>query len=219
MIEQAPRGYRPRNVLRKGAKFGPEVLVGLVRYFCLGLSVRTAAKTTGLSGKTVRGVYRDFRKRLLKNRFNKWHRAGTSLVFVAQEEFQEAIRDAFFDVLSRCYFNRTCYRNFTAGNRKNRLCRSCPIPGRLKNPENVGAAIEFIDTVPLFYDRLGIGAEAGIDRVTLFKLRAAHTAVLIAVTHGTRKDRAGRLDFSDRSFLSFRTLFDALLADLIEEPL
>ena len=138
---------------------------------------------------------------------------------MASEEMEEAARDAFFDTLASCYCNRTCYRNFTAGNRKSRLCRTCPIPDRLKTDTYVDDALAVVDGVHVLYGRLGIATEHGMDRVTLFRLRLLHAAVLGTVAANTRRLSSGALDPTHRSFLSFRTLFETLLGDLLDDPL
>lgn len=217
-MTEPPPHQPPKAALRRHAKADLVTRLIVVRGFCLGLSVKGAAKASSLSEKSVREMYLDLRQRLLKPLFNKWHHAFQHLVRVQSEDIEEAIRDAFYDTLSQCYFDPSCYRNFAAGNRKVRLCRSCPLPGRLSSEARVAEALSLIDAVRSLYQRLGITAEHGIDRVTLFKLRLIHTATLIVVATETRRLPSGAYDPEHRAFRSYRTLFDALLADLIDDP-
>lgn len=212
-------GREPRNALRKHAKAEAATLAKLVRCFCQGLSVGGAAKACGLTEKSVRGYYIALRHRLLKQQFNKWHHGWAALVRVKDETTQETTREAYFATLAGCYFASTCQRNHAAGNRKQRLCRKCPMPDRFSAPERVEEALGLIDTVRYFYDRIGIGVEHGWEPAPLFRERLIHTAVIASVGENTARDAAGRLDPNDKSFLSFRTLFDTLLGDLLEEPL
>lgn len=210
--------YAPRHALRLHSKVDDPSLVIVVRGFCLGLSVATTARQSGVGEKTTRGLYQSLRARLTKPAFNKWHHGGNRLVRVSSTEIEDAVRDAFFDTLSQCHGNRTCRRNWTAGNRKTRLCRACPIPDRLRDEANVPLALETVDTVHAFYDRLGIKGERGVDRVTLFKLRLLHTATIITMSEGTPW-KSGRMDLAYRDFTSFRTLFETMIAELLENPL
>ena len=212
-------GYRQRNVLRKHAKVEVKTLVVLIHCFGQGLGVPAAALETRLSEKTVRAYFIAFRDRLTKTAFNRWHSGWAALVTVKDEDIQEAARDAYFDTLSQCYFNRTCWRNYSAGNRRSRLCRACLLPERFTSPDKVAEALDAIDAVRAFDTHTGIGAEHGIDRATLFKRRMLHAAVIGTVARNTRKGPAGNLSIQDKGFLSFRALVETLLEDLFADPL
>ena len=80
-------------------------------------------------------------------------------------------------------------------------------------------ALEAVDAVRAFYSHLGIGAEHGIDRVTLFKTRMLHAAVIGTAAQYTRKGRAGKMSIKDKGFLSFRALVETLLEDILADPL
>lgn len=214
-----PPPATPTPSIRRHGKVDAPTLLRLVGSFCLGRSVRNAARTAGLTERSTRAIYLELRGRLLKPQFNKWHRAHQRLARVQSPDVEDAMRDAFFDSLSQCFENAACYRNFTAGNRKTRLCRSCPLPGRLSGADKVQDALALVDAVRELYRHLGITAEHGVDRVTLFRARLIHTATLMSVAEDTRRTAAGKFDPKHRSFLSYRTLFDALLADLIDDPL
>jgi hypothetical protein len=208
----------PGNRLRRAAKVGEPELVLIVRNFSLGLSVAGTAKRSGLSDKSVRAILLELRARLDAPRYNRWHHGGRRLLTIPDEAIEEAVRDAFFDTLAQCYFNATCYRNYRAGNRKTRLCRTCPLKTAVSG-ENLDDCLALADTVRAFYARLGIAAERGGDRVTLFRLRLLHTATVTAVLEHTRRRRGGMPDLTSDAYLSFRSLFETLLADLIDDPL
>lgn len=209
----------PANRFRRRAKVSEDQLLLLVRNFCHGLSVPLTARMTGLSEKTIRQLFLGLRARLPKPRFARWHRAERALLTVSSADVERRVRDAFFETLSGCWSNTSCWRNWTAGNRQSRLCRSCPLPERLTTQDKVDEATAFIDAVRGFCGRLHIGAERTGDRATLFRLRAIHTATITTVVQNTRRDDLGLLDPRDDSFLSFRSLFDQLVLDLDEEPL
>lgn len=55
---------RGGNQFRAGARFDETALMRLVYCFCQGIGTEVAARSTGLTPKTARGVYLALRKRL-----------------------------------------------------------------------------------------------------------------------------------------------------------
>ncbi len=185
-------------------------------YFCHGASVDAVAKTVGVSRKTVRDLYIALRAKLTAPRFSRWHRANRALLNVASEEADLLIRATFFDVLAECGLNVTCQRNFDAGNRKTRLCRNCPLPGKFTAVDHVAEVLALIDAVRAFYHRVGIHGETDKDLVSLYRQRLVHTVVVTtAIAHG-RRLKSGLLDPRHRTELSFGTLL-LMLQEILTE--
>ncbi|BBK29660.1 hypothetical protein EDC65_0055 [Stella humosa] len=206
------------NQFRAGAKFDEMTLMRLVYCFCQGLGVQLAARSTGLTAKTVRGVYIALRKRLLKPAFNRWHGTNRAVIRTPMPEFEPLLRAVYFDRLGRCAGNETCARNYRLGNRKRRECRSCPLVDALP-PEGRAEAYVVIDAVHAFYEAIGIRGEKDIGPIMLFRERLIHRTVVGTVQNHSRKRENGLFDPNEREFLSGGTLLDLLLRDLAEDPL
>lgn len=189
------------NRFRARAKFDEATLVRLVYCFCQGVPLKIAARSTGLSIKTVRGLYLDLRKRLLKPAFNRWHGTANRFLKLPGPEYEVALRVAYFDMLARCAGNETCARNYRLGNRKRRQCRNCPLAEVVSDERRVDA-YTVIDTVHEFYERLGIRGEKGIPPMLLFRERLIHTTVVATVQNHSRKLENGFFDPNERRFLS-----------------
>lgn len=215
MTKQA--GAPPRgNPFRARAKFDEATLMRLVYCFCQGVPLKIAARTTGLSVKTVRGVYLDLRKRLLKPAFNRWHGTNRRFLKLPGPEHEAALRVAYFDMLARCAGNETCARNYRLGNRKSRQCRNCPLAEQASD-ERRADAYSVIDTVHEFYERLGIRGEKDIPPILLFRERLIHTTVVATVQNHSRTLANGFFDPNERTFLSGGALLDAVLTDLEQD--
>lgn len=216
------RADLPANQFRRAAKIDETVLLRLAFCFCQGISVAAAARSVGLSAKSVRSLYLDFRQRLTKPKFNRWHAAYQRLPGAVSLDQEVLVRVAFIDVLADCYLNTTCHRNFSLGNRKTRLCRACLLPKRFASPDRVDEALAVIDSVHAFYGTLGIKGESSRDPVSLFRLRLIHTATI--ATARTESGplhigaTPGEMDPSNAPFRSVWRLLDILLTDLADQP-
>lgn len=209
----------PANQFRRAAKFDETTLIRLAFCFCNGIPVHAAAASVNLSTKTVRSVYLEFRQRLTHPKFNHWHGAYQRLVNMPSIETEMLVRVAFIDTLAECGLNETCYRNYRLGNRKARLCRGCPLPNRLTAPERVSEALEAIDAVQSFYERIGIRGESQADALSLFRLRLIHTTTIATSVSSSRRRKNGLADPAHREHLSVGTLLDTLLSDLADRSL
>lgn len=186
--------------------------------FCQGIGTKVAARNTGLSVKTVRGVYIALRERLRKPSFNRWHGLNRMLTSVSVPEQELIIRIEYFETLAACGLNETCRRNFRLGNRKARQCRACPL-AQVYSDERRAEAYTVIDAVHDFYERIGIRGEKDRLGTLLFRDRLIHATVAGTVQNHSRKRANGLFDPEDRSFLSGGKLLDVLLTDLANEPL
>lgn len=199
------------NRLRPRAKYDEPTYIRLVYCFCNGVPVAIAARSTGLSAKTVRGLYIELRKRLLDPAFNRWHGTNRRLVNLPAREWEEFLRAGYFDLLARCAGNETCARNYRLGNRKTRQCRACPLAG-VWTDERRAEAYTVIDTVHRFYETLGIRGEKDITPVILFRERLIHTTVVATAQNRSHALSNGFFDPNERSFLCGGSLFDMLLS-------
>ena len=193
-------------------------MIRLAYCFCQGISTAVAARNTGLSVKTVRGLYLDLRARLLKPAFNRWHGTNRMLTSVTEPEHERIIRVEYFETLAACGMNETCRRNFRLGNRKVRQCRACPL-GKTYSDERRAEAYTVIDAVHDFYERIGIRGEKDRLAALLFRERLIHATAIGTVQAHSRKRANGFFDPAERSFLGGGTLLDALLTDLANDPL
>ncbi|MCA1241464.1 hypothetical protein LC092_03325 [Stappia stellulata] len=191
----------------------------LIYMFAQGISIEITARSTRLSKKTVRTVFLKLRDRLTRPVFNRWHGTHRRLLKLVDPGHEALVRVTFFDVLAECYFNQTCHRNWTLGNRKARQCRSCPLPGKFQTDQTKADALALIDAVHELYRRLGLRLEKGHDPVRLFRLRLLHTTVVGTVLNHSRKLQTGLLDPTDMSYLACGSLIDVFLTDLANDPL
>ncbi len=121
----------------------------LVYCFCQGIGIAIAARSTGLSTKTVRSVYLALRQRLLKPAFDRWHGTNRMMLRLLGPEYEVMVRAGYFDLLARCAGNENCARNFRLGNRKERRCRRCPLAAVWQD-DLLAEVYTVIDTVHLF---------------------------------------------------------------------
>lgn len=206
------------NQFVRNARFDEPTLMRLAYCFCQGIGLEVAARSSGLSRKTIRGIYIDLRKRLLKPAFNRWHGTNRRFLKLPGPAYEVLVRAVYFDTLARCAGNETCARNFRLGNRKRRQCRACPLADTASD-ERRAEAYTVIDTVHDFYERLGIRGEKDVSPVLLFRERLIHTTVVATVQNHSRTLANGFFDPTDRGFLSGGTLLDVLLTDLADDPL
>ncbi len=214
-----PKRTLPTNQFRHAAKMDETTLIRLVFCFCNGIPVRAAAASVNVSAKTVRGIYIDLRRRLTKQKFNRWHAAYRRLLNLPSVEREGLVRAAFIDTLVECGLNEACYRNYQLGNRKSRLCRACPLPKRFSSSEQVREALDVIDAVHALYNMLGIRGETDIDPLVLFRLRLIHTTTIATARKASCLRPNELAKPVDRTPLSVATLLDVMLAALAMHPL
>ena len=201
------------SVFRRHPKIDDAALIRLAYAFGQGIGIEAAAKANGLSRKTVRSLYLDLRSRLAKPAFRRWHSLRRALVRRVNSDVDLLMRAAFIDVLADCHANGTCYRVFRRGNRKDRLCRACPIPSCFPTAGAAAEAVAMVDTVRSFYGRLGI-REPGSETPVVFRLRLIHSSVIASVRESTRRLPNGLLDPSDQDYLALGQLLLLLMDDL-----
>ncbi|MTD94355.1 hypothetical protein GIW81_08410 [Hyphomicrobium sp. xq] len=207
---------RPRNPLRRSAKLDLVRTIQAVDLFAQGIGVNIAAKATGTSRKTMRGLYIDFRDRLSDPVFARWHRANAALLNVTAAEEIALIKSAMLELLAQCHALDTCYRNYRAGRRSSPICRACPLHRKFTSPETDGEAAALINSLRAFYHALNIHAEEGRDPVSLLRARLIHMVTIAAVTQNSRRLAGGRLDPKQKTFLSFGTFREVLARHLLE---
>jgi len=203
-----PALHRP---FRKQGKITLQQIVRLAYSFAHGAAIADTAEAIGISRKSVREEFIGFRERLVKPAFNRWHQTNRVLVRIVDPKQEALIRAAFFDVLGECFLNDTCYRNFAFGNRKRRLCRKCPVPGKFREERDVKPALESIDAVRRFYEQIGWRGETREDPYRLIRRHFIHATVVGTALANTRKLPGQIADPSDTGFLSVRTMAQALL--------
>ena len=204
------------NPLARHSKTDFDTTLLVVRGFCYGVSVPLAAKQTGLTPKSIRATYLQLREHLLRSEFAPWHRANRVLVTITSKDIQEALRESLFDELSACHANKTCWRNFKTGHRKNRLCRPCPLKTQFTDELRLEEALHFSDTIRAFYAQIGIGHESKFTAIERFKRRAIHTATITAASQATRRGKTGVYDYTDPAPLAFKTLLQTMLGIILE---
>lgn len=205
--------YAPVSVFRSHSKTDDQTLVQLAYYFCNGISVKAVAETLNLSRKTVRAHYLDLRARLSKPKFSRWHSVYTVLVSVSDPEQERKIKGGMIEALSVCYFSG-CYGNFASGQRKRRICRSCPLPRAFTTSQNTADAIDIIDQTSAFYRRLGIREDAAPNKLDMFFARFIHASVIACVRENSKRLPDGLLDPADNDFQAVGTLLTMLMDDL-----
>jgi len=211
-------GYAPRNPLRKFAKTDLPTMVRGVDLFAHGVSLETASKALKLSRKSARGLYIELRDRLAEPVFARWHRANVLLPAIASPEQNILLKSAFMDILAECHSNLICYRNYRAGRRASPLCRNCPLHGKFTGQAIATEAAQAMHQLRGFYHRIGIHAETGRDPVALFRLRFIHLVSIATVVQNSRRLSASRLDPNEKTFLSFGTFREVMIAHFIDRP-
>ena len=209
----------PANQFRQGAKIDETALMQLAFGFCCGTNIQTAATAAQVSPKTARGIYLDFRRRIAKPAFNRWHGAYQRLATITSPEAEIFLRILFLDVLAACYHNESCYRNAKFGNRKVRLCRACPLSQGFADPMRIQEGLDIVDAVRTFYGNLGIRGETGEDPVLLFHHRLIHTTTVATALAASRGPNGALLQPTNLGFLTVWKLLDTLLLDLADRPL
>lgn len=200
------------------AKIDDALVRRIVRGFCCAESLAEIAAATGVSQKTCRSIILALRPRLLTQRFDQWR--GANLWRRSTNPRSEASAIAMvFGCFAACYFNRSCYTNHQQGRRKARLCKACLIPALDMGEDYTEAALYQIDLIHGFYAVLGIGGERDIEKLTLFRLRYAHTQIVGEAIEATNRLKDGTLDFEQEGVHTVRTLYTQIIRSLEEEPL
>lgn len=201
------------SVFRRHPKMGDETLIRLVYYFCNGMPVDAVAKTLELSRKSVRAHYMELRTRLTKPKFRRWHAVFNALVAIPDPEEGRRLKGTLMELMAGCYY-RKCYGNFVTGNRKQRICRKCPLRGSFDDASNLESAIDAIDTISQFYRTLGIRNDVVPDKQAVFLGRFIHSSVMSCLQEKSKKQANGLLDPNDQEFEGAGTLMRLLMDDL-----
>ncbi|SDG51006.1 hypothetical protein [Thalassobaculum litoreum] len=209
----------PESQFSRASKIDDQALIRLVFAFAQGLSIPAAARTAEVTEKTARQHYIALRDRLLKPKFNQWHGLHRTLPDVAATEEELVLKSQFLTVLAACYGNATCYRNYTAGNRKSRLCSSCPIGAVWVDQERIEEALSLVDVVHAFYKLLHIRGEKRTEPTVLFMKRLVHTVSVTTARANSKALPGGMFLPTDQTPLSVGVLLDTLLTELAENPL
>jgi len=206
---------RARAPLRKHGKVTLQQAIRLAFNFAQGIPLDDTARAVGLTRKSVRDEFVQLRELLVRPQFNRWHQTNRALVMIADPEQEALVRATFFDVIGECFLNDTCYRNFRLGNRKARLCRACPVPGKFREERDIAAAVAAVDAVRVFYEQLGWRGERDEDPYRIFRRRFIHTNVVSTALSNSRKFGNGIADPADTGFLSVRSLAEKLIDEAV----
>ena len=209
----------PESQFSRASKIDDQALIRLVFAFAQGLPVPAAAHSAGVTEKTARQHYIALRDRLLKPKFNQWHGLHRTLPNVSATEEELVLKSQFLATLAVCYGNTTCYRNYSAGNRKSRLCRLCPIGAVWSEQERIDEALNLVDGVHAFYKRLHIRGEKRTEPTVLFMKRLVHTVTVTTARASSKTLPGGTFLLTDQTPLSVGNLLDTLLSELAESPL
>ncbi|MCI5045059.1 MAG: hypothetical protein MRY72_10210 [Aquisalinus sp.] len=208
------------NLFRKSAKVPFETTILLVKNFACGAPIEDTANVAGVSLRTTRDTFRQLRPRLLRPAFSRWHPDDKTFIGQAAKDQHDANWQVLRAALGQCHDNKTCWRNYRDSKRVTRLCRSCPISAAYDDAEFIDNAIRIVDHVRAFYSHLGWSTEHDQTNPSqLIYERLIHANVIRKAQEATRKVSEGHFDFEDDSDMSVRTMYGALVADLIAEPL
>jgi hypothetical protein len=215
-VTRRRRDYTRVSVFRRHIKLDDETLIRLVYFFCNGIGIDSAAVCLGLSRKTVRGHYLDLRRRLLKPKFRRWHRVYSAIGTVTDQAKAYRIKGAAIEALTVCYYS-ACHTNYTSGNRKSRMCRSCPLPCAFTKLDIATEAIGVVDAIQSLYKSLDIRGDVRPDKLSVFFERFVHAGVLASVRLKSKLLRNGLLDPKDTDFEGAGTLMLMLLDDMSDD--
>ena len=210
-----PRWEKGKNAYRHHAKCTERQFLWVVVSFVDRQPVDVAMSKSGLSRKTVRGMYLDFRDRLTKEDFSRWNPLFASFPTETLEDVA-AYGFGVMAVMHRCATNATCRRNYLLGNRKQRECRNCPLDKWFNKPMALETR-ELVDQVWAFYRHLGISE--GRDRsLKTFVRQMVHLEALNLAAAHSRRHPDGRFITNDDHYLSCGTLMGFLMYDIVAEP-
>lgn len=203
---------KPRKRLRAHSKFGNQTFYSLAYYFCAGVPLKDAASATGLTPKTVRAVFLDFRKKLLRPEFRRWHYTASLQKPSSGDPAGElGPKIGYYDFLAQCAFNETCIRNYRLGNRKSRECRSCPLRPYATD-EQLAYQFNMFEAIRMFYEQVGIRGEKEKLLGLLLKERMIHTFVVNVSIANSKKLPNGLCAPLDKGFRSCGTLVSLLMS-------
>lgn len=201
------------SVFRRHPKMDDATLIRLVYYFCNGMPLEAVAKTLGLSRKSVRAHYLDLRARLTKPKFRRWHALYNAFVAIPDEKEERRLKGTLMELMAGCYYSR-CYGNYASGNRKNRICRRCPLSQAFSKAGHLDSAIEGIDAVSAFYRQLGLRGDVAPDKQTVFLERFVHASIVACLRETAKKQPGGLLDPKDDGYQGMGTLLVMVMDDL-----
>lgn len=208
--------YASVSVFRRHPKIDDQVLIQLIYYFCNGVSVKAVAGALDLSRKSVRAHFLELRARLKKPKFSRWHAAYSVIGTVGDPERERLIKGIVLEALAACHYSG-CTKNYANGNRKNRICRTCPLPHAFRQSQKVTESIGVVDEVAAFYKRLGVRSDEKPDKLSVFFERLIHTSVITSVRENSKRHSNGLLDPSDYDFQAAGTLITILMDDLADD--
>jgi len=185
------------SLFRHSAKISYISMVSLIMGFAHGVSITDAARKAEV------------------------HRVSPYL----KDEDDKAQMEEAAEALFNCHGNIGCQKRYTAGRRKERVCRACPVKTYVARhdaePEYAAALVELVDNLREFYNLLGWkeSAKSGNNQRAIFDKRFLHYEVYsTAVTNSTFDDN-GKVTSEEDDFLSIHHLAKELMENLKEEPL
>ena len=208
----------PPGKLIPFAKIDDDGVRRIVQGFCSAESIAEISNASGYSEKTCRSIILALRSRLFEEAFDLW-REATWWRRLSDPDIEAIAQATVFGCLATCYFNRSCYTNFQQGRRQERMCRSCHVPVLEMGRDYDEAALYHVDLIHDFYAILGIGGERSIGKLSLFRLRLAHTEIVGEAIEATRKGKSNKPDFTHDDVRTVRGLYKKLLHSLETTPL
>lgn len=211
-------------MFRRGAKVSFVQMLSLIVGFASGASIGETAATTGLHRDTVRDIFGALRDRLEKPRFRKWVQSAYASPHLNDED-DSAQMDEAREALFHCHENAGCQKRFSAGRRKARVCRTCPLSAYVQShdaePEYTEALVDLVDSIRRLYQLFGWkeSVNSGADKRAIFEKRFRHFEVYSTAVGHTRFDDHGKVISDEDDFLSIPHLAKELTDDLKEEPL
>lgn len=193
-----------------------QALILLVYYFCNGISINAVADTLNLSRKTVRAHYMELRRRLTKPKFMRWHRVYSALAMIPDPKEELRLKGTLIELLATCY-NSKCYGNYVSGNRKNRICRQCPLRPAYGDRDTLQTAVEAVDAISALYRRIGIRNDTIPDHLTAFFERFIHAGVIACLHESSERRADGLFDPADTDYEGAGTLLQMLMDDLADD--
>lgn len=212
------------SLFRHGAKISYLQMVHLIVGFAHGTSIKVCSAHAKAHRDTVRESYEVFRERLAAPRFKPWLQSGYAAPDLSAEE-DAVIMEEAKAALFGCHENTDCLKRFTAGRRKSRLCRACPIKASVERyegeEEQAEALVQMVDDIREFYHLLGWKESAAIDtdRQRIFEKRFRHYEVISTAITNSIFDEEGAIISDEEDFLSVHHLAKALSQELKENPI
>lgn len=207
-----------RSTLVLNAKFDELTAYVVVAAFCLNLSIEAASKRSRLSWKSTKALYVDLRERLLHAHFNRWHEMNSHTDLESFHSFvAEQVR--YFFVVAHCAEQKTCHRNYHLGNRKSRVCRTCPLLKFIDPEDDPDDIVASIHKVQKFYQRLDWRAENEVNHGLAMMKRTYHKIIFDTAYLASKVTDRSFPRADDQGFLSVATLFRTMIGSLARYPL